>query len=103
MSGSADDETVHVCVFWLVGEDFEALFDVYGPDTEDNDSILWITVRFHIIIIESFDGLVIDILKGLHAYFLAGDGVDVGEPGGVPFVDGGFDTHGRFHPWLLNL
>ena len=52
---------------------------------------------------KSFDGLALDVVKCLHAFFVARERVDVGEPGGVPFLDGGLKFKGGLGTMSLYL
>ena len=94
MSGTSDDDAVHVSVVWLVGEVFEALFDIDSPDPKNDDSILRFTVGFGIIIIKPFNSLVVDIFESLHVFSSTTDGKDVFKPGCASILDGLLEAKG---------
>lgn len=81
MSGSANDNAIQVGVIFVICENHDAFFYVYCPDSKDDHSVLFVSVGLYKIIIKSFDGLALNIVKSFHAFFLAGDGMDIFEPG----------------------
>lgn len=80
--GPAKDNAVQIGVGFIVWEHHYSFFDVYCPDSEYDHPVLFITVRINIILVESFDGLALDIVKGFYGFFfLADDGMNAFEPG----------------------
>ena len=64
------------------------IFNINRPFAKDASAILWITSRFGIVLMKSFDSLAVDIFKGLHFFFTKNDGVSITVPSRVELVNG---------------
>ena len=71
MNCTSEDNSVHGSIVRFICEHFDLVSDVDSPDPKFNEPILRVTVRFYKIIIKPFDGQVVDIVEGFHAFFFA--------------------------------
>jgi len=61
------------------------------------------TFWLHVAFMKSVDGHVLDIGEGLHAFFVAFEGMFVGKPGPVFGLNLGFGSVGDEQSWLMEL
>ena len=99
VSLSTKDQALHLGVIGIGCEELEALFEIYGPEPQPHESVLWVTFRIHIIIMKSLNGHILDIGEGFHAFFVAFDWVLVSVPGAVLFLEGSFYSEGYLKSW----
>ena len=94
VSLSTKDQALHLAVVGIGCEELEALFEIYGPEPQPHESVLWVTLRIHIIIMKSLNGHILNIGEGFHANFVVFDWVLVSVPGAVLFLERGFYSEG---------
>ena len=87
MSIPTQDHSLHLHVIGVSCEEFDAFFQVYGPDPQIYNSVVRMAFGVFVIIIKPLDGHTLDIFERLHGFFLALDWVPVCEPGYVTRAD----------------
>ena len=99
MSLSTKDQALHLGIIGIGCEELEALFEIYGPEPQPHESVLWVTFRIHIIIMKSLNCHVLDIGEGFHAFFVAFNWMLVSVPGAVLFLERGFYSESYLKSW----
>ena len=56
MSRTSKDNSVHLSIIHIISEHLEPLFDVNGPNPKVYEAVLFVSVRFYIIVIKSLYG-----------------------------------------------
>lgn len=56
-------------VFWVFGQVFYSFDEVDGPFSKVDDSVFFVSSRFHEFLIKPLDGHTFDVIEGNHALF----------------------------------